>query len=88
MTCSRIDVIRHCNDVVCPLGRRYFLKKVVPSFEKQSARKLTDLANPLKILMKKFSLVSFSKNRLLHRYEVKTSEAYSQKFAAFFQFIW
>ena len=34
----RIHVLWHCNDVVCPLGRRYFLKKDVSSFEKQSAR--------------------------------------------------
>ena len=37
--------------------------------------------------MKQFSLVNFTKNSLLHRYEAKISEAYSQKFAAFFQFI-
>ena len=37
---------------MCPLGRRYFLKKVVPSFEKRKARQLTDLAKSLKILIK------------------------------------
>ena len=36
---------------MCPLGRRYFLKKVVPSFEK--ARQLTDLAKSLKMLIKR-----------------------------------
>ena len=39
----------------CPLCRRYFLK-IVPSFEKQSARYLTDLVKPLKVLMKEFIL--------------------------------
>ena len=34
MPSRRIDVFSHCNDVVCPLGRRYFLKKVVPSCPK------------------------------------------------------
>ena len=28
-----------------------------------------------------------TKNKLLHRYEVKILEAYSKKFAVFFQFI-
>ena len=32
--CRCIDVLWHCNDVVCPLGRRHFLKKVVPSCSK------------------------------------------------------
>ena len=66
----RTDVLWHCNDVVCPLSRRYFLKKVVPSFEKRSARYLTVLAKPLKMLMKEFSLeFNFTKNKLRHRYE-------------------
>ena len=32
--CRRIDVLRHCNDVLYSLGRRYFLKKVVTSCSK------------------------------------------------------
>ena len=36
-SCCRIDVLWRCNDVVCALCRRYFLK-VVPNFEKRSAR--------------------------------------------------
>ena len=34
----RIHVLWHCNHIEYPLYRRYFLKKVVSSFEKQSAR--------------------------------------------------
>ena len=30
----RMDALCHFNDVVCPLCRRCFLKKVAPSFEK------------------------------------------------------
>ena len=42
--------------------------------------------------MKEFNLVrlqacNFTKNKLLHRYEARILEAYSQKLAAFFQFI-
>ena len=29
--CHCIDILRHCEDIMCPLGRSYFLKKVVPS---------------------------------------------------------
>ena len=36
-SCRRIDILWHCNDVVCPLCRMYFLI-VVPSFQKRSAR--------------------------------------------------
>ena len=32
--CRRIDVLWHCNGVACLLGRRYFLKKVIPSCSK------------------------------------------------------
>ena len=78
----RIDVLRHCNDV-CPLARRYFSKKVLPGFEKRKARLLTDLAKPWKIHIKEFNLVrlqayslQLTKNKLLHRYEVKISEAW------------
>ena len=48
--CSRIDVTScvHC----C---RRYVIK-VVSSFEKRSARYLTDLARLLKVPMKEFNL--------------------------------
>ena len=51
-----------------------------------------DLAKPLKILMKEFNLVrllaacNFTKNKLLHKYKARISKAYSQQFAAFFQF--
>ena len=31
MPCHRIDILWHSNDVMSPLRRRYFLKKVVPS---------------------------------------------------------
>ena len=31
---SSYNVFWHCNEVVCPLGRRYFLKKVIPSCSK------------------------------------------------------
>ena len=38
MSCCQVDVLWHCNDVVCSLCSRYFLKKVVPCFEKRSLR--------------------------------------------------
>ena len=52
------------------------LKKIVPSSEEISV-----LTKPFKTLMKEFNLVrrsacNFTKNKLLHRYEAKTSEAY------------
>ena len=28
MPCRRIDILQHCNDVMCQLGRKYFLKEV------------------------------------------------------------
>ena len=79
-----------CNDVVCPLGRRYFLKKVVPSCSKCEItyRFSKTLENTYEGLQfSEVTACNFTKNRLLHRYEAKISEAHSQKFAAFFQFI-
>ena len=75
---------------VCPLGRRYFLKKVVPSCSKCEItyRFSKTLENTYEGLQfSEVTACNFTKNRLLHRYEAKISEAYSQKFAAFFQFI-
>ena len=85
LTPRRRDILRYCNDFVYLLSGRYFLKQAVPSFEKWSARKLRVLVKPLKILMKEFNLVRL-KNKPLHRNQARISEAYSQKFVAFFQF--
>ena len=74
---------------VCPLGRRYFLKKVVPSCSKCEItyRFSKTLENTYEGLP--FSEVTGLRpatllKRLLHRYGTKISEAHSQKFAAFF----
>ena len=93
MPCRRTDVLWYCNDVVCPLGRRYFLKKVVPSCSKCEItyRFSKTLENTYEGLQfsegYRLAACNFTKNRLLHRSEAKISETYSQKFAAFFQFI-
>ena len=52
--CSRL-----CNEVVCPLGGRYFFKKVA-----LSSQKLAVLVKLLKILIKEFNLVRFQTCRL------------------------
>ena len=88
LSTRHLVVVQTSYDIAMTSGVHWvggIIKKVVPTCSKCEIT--YRFSKTYENTYEELQFCDFTKNRLLHRYEAKISEAYSQTFATFFQFI-